>query len=44
MLVYEGIKRDFLNDVVNDYIAESIENKIREMMHRETLKNEFRSG
>ena len=43
MLVYEGIKSDFLNSVVADTIAVEIEDTIYRKMNRHTVKNEFRS-
>lgn len=43
MLVYEGIKTDFLKSVESDTIAIEIENNIFNKMHRQTPKNEFRS-
>lgn len=43
MLVYEGIKSEFLDSVVNDTIAMQIENNILQKMNRHVAKNEFRS-
>lgn len=43
MLVYEGIKSDFLASVEEDSIAFQIENTIYQKMNRRTAKNEFRS-
>lgn len=43
MLVYEGIKKDFLNSVEMDTIAEEIENTILEKMGRHTPHSEFES-
>lgn len=43
MIVYDGIKTDFLTSVENDTIAMEIENNIYKKMHRNTAKNEFRS-
>ncbi|MEG1362761.1 MAG: DUF2075 domain-containing protein [Lachnospiraceae bacterium] len=43
MIVYDGIKTDFLNSVENDTIAVTIENNIYTKMKRHTAKNEFRS-
>lgn len=43
MLVYEGIKSDFLMSVENDSIAEEIEHNIYKKMKRRTARNEFRS-
>lgn len=43
MLVYEGIKKEFLNSVEMDTIAEEIENTILEKMGRHTGKSEFDS-
>lgn len=43
MLVYEGIKSDFLDSVEADTIALEIENTIYKKMNRYTAKNEFRS-
>lgn len=43
MIVYDGIKTDFLKSVENDTIAVTIENNIYTMMKRHTAQNEFRS-
>ena len=43
MLVYDGIKEDFLKSVEQDSIAEEIETRIYEKMHRATARNEFRA-
>ena len=43
MIVYDGIKKDFLQSVVNDTIAEEVEKKIQEKMGRKTPKSEFQS-
>ena len=43
MLVYDGVKEDFLKSVEQDSIAEEIENRIYEKMHRSTARNEFRA-
>ena len=43
MIVYEGIKTDFLSSVENDTIAAEIENSLYTKMHRRTARNEFRS-
>lgn len=43
MIVYEGTKEDFLNSVEQDSIAEEIESKIYQKMHKSTVRNEFRS-
>ena len=43
MIVYDGIKTDFLNSVENDTIAVTIENSIYTKMKRHTARNEFRS-
>lgn len=43
MLVYEGIKTDFLKSVEADTIAYEIEENIYNKMNRNTAKNEFRS-
>ena len=43
MLIYEGIKDNFLMSVEQDTIAVEIENNIYERMHRHTAKNEFRA-
>ncbi len=43
MIVYDGIKKDFLQSVVNDTIAEEVEQKIQEKMGRKTPKAEFQS-
>lgn len=43
MIVYSGIKRDFLTAVEQDSIAAEIEENIYNKMHRRTAQNEFRS-
>ena len=43
MIVYSGIKRDFLIAVEQDSIAAEIEENIYNKMHRRTTQNEFRS-
>lgn len=43
MLVYEGIKKDFLDSVYNETIAEEIETKLLTKMNRHTARNEFKS-
>ena len=43
MLVYEGVKEEFLFHVEEDSIAYKIEKKILENTHRRTSKSEFRS-
>ena len=43
MIVYDGLKTDFLNSVENDAIAIEIEKNILEKMGRHTPKSEFRS-
>ena len=43
MIVYDGIKTDFLNSVENDTIAVTIENNIYTKLKRHTARNEFRS-
>ncbi len=43
MIVYDGIKSDFLRSVENDTIAVEIENNIYSKMRRRTAQNEFRS-
>lgn len=43
MIVYSGLKKDFLNAVENDSIAQEIEENIYNKMHRRTAQNEFRS-
>lgn len=43
MIVYSGIKTDFLTAVEEDSIAEEIEKNIYEKMHRSTGRSEFRS-
>ena len=43
MIVYSGIKRDFLTSVEQDSIAAEIEENIYNKMHRRTAQNEFRS-
>lgn len=41
MIVYDGLKRDFLKSVDNDTIALEIEENILQKMGRHTVKNEF---
>lgn len=43
MIVYDGVKRDFMTSVDNDSIAIEIEKNILEKMGRHTGKSEFRS-
>lgn len=43
MIVYSGLKKDFLSAVEQDSIAVEIEEKIYSRMHRRTAQNEFRS-
>lgn len=43
MIVYSGLKRDFLEAVEQDSIATEIEENIYNKMHRHTAQNEFRS-
>ena len=43
MLVYDGLKSDFLQSVEQDTIAQEIEKSIYEKMHRRTARNEFRA-
>ena len=43
MIVYDGVKRDFMTSVENDSIAIEIEKNILEKMGRHTGKSEFRS-
>lgn len=43
MIVYSGIKNDFLHAVEMDSIAQEIEESIYTKMHRKTARNEFRS-
>lgn len=43
MIVYEGIKTDFLKSIENDTIAVTIENNIYTKTKRKTAQNEFRS-
>lgn len=43
MIVYDGVKTDFLQSVENDSIAMEIEENILNKMGRHTSKNEFRS-
>ncbi len=43
MIVYEGLKSDFLTSVENDVIAEEIENTIYKKLGRHTGSSEFRS-
>ena len=43
MIVYDGLKSDFLNSVEKDTIAIEIEKNILEKMGRHTVSNEFQS-
>lgn len=43
MIVYSGLKSDFLSAVEEDSIAAEIEENIYSKMHRRTAQNEFRS-
>lgn len=43
MIVYDGIKTEFLNSVMNGTIAEEVRQRIREKMGRTTPKSEFDS-
>lgn len=43
MIVYDGVKTDFLRSVENDTIAVEIEQNIYHKMKRHTAKNEYRS-
>ena len=43
MIVYDGLKSDFLCSVENDTIARTIEKNILEKMGRHTVVNEFAS-
>lgn len=43
LLVYDGIKTDFIKSVENDSLAVEIETKVLERLGRHTPKNEFRS-
>ena len=43
MIVYSGLKSDFLTAVEQDSIATEIEENIYNKMHRKTAQNEFRS-
>ncbi len=43
MLVYDGIKSDFLRSVESDSIAYEIEENIYQKMNRHTARNEFRA-
>lgn len=43
MIVYSGLKSDFLRSVECDSIAEEIEESIYQKMHRNTGRSEFRS-
>ena len=44
MIVYSGLKSDFLFAVEQDSIAAQIEETIYDKMHRHTSQNEFRYG
>ena len=43
MIVYDGIKSEFLNSVMNGTIAEEVRQRIFENMGRTTPKSEFDS-
>lgn len=43
MIVYDGIKTEFLNSVMNGTIAEEVRQRIHEKMGRTTPKSEFDS-
>ncbi len=43
MIVYDGLKEDFLRSVEKDTIAIEIEEILYHKMHRKTARNEFRS-
>ncbi len=43
MIVYSGLKSDFLRSVERDSIAEEIEESIYQKMHRSTGRSEFRA-
>ncbi len=43
MIVYSGLKSDFLSAVEQDSIAQEIEQNIYSKMHKRTAQNEFRS-
>ncbi len=43
MIVYNGLKQDFLHDVETDQIARKIEEKVQEKLGRRTLPNEYAS-
>lgn len=43
MLVYSGVKTDFMRDIEDDTLAPKIRQKILEKMGRRTADNEFRS-
>lgn len=43
MLIYEGIKTDFMRSIESETIAYEIEQKILNSMHRHTSMNEFRA-
>ena len=43
MIVYDGIKSEFLNSVMNGTIAEEVRQRIFEKMGRTTPKSEFDS-
>lgn len=43
MLVYDGLKKDFIDDVTDDVIANKIEERIYEKLGRHTPKSEFDS-
>ncbi|MBR4765760.1 MAG: DUF2075 domain-containing protein [Clostridia bacterium] len=43
MIIYSGTKQNFIDDVVNDRIANQIEELIYKKMGKRTMNNEFRS-
>lgn len=43
MLIYQGKKSDFMNDMVNDSLSNKIEQLLLQKMHRKTMVNEKRS-
>ena len=43
MLIYEGVKNSFLQDVDNDLLAPELKKKVYEKMGRYTSDSEYRS-
>lgn len=43
MLVYEGIKKDFMKSIDEETIATEIEQKLIKILNKKTARNEFRA-